>query len=232
MTVQLEMFLPLEAGSFVDWSCTDVVRQQKPPEAETNDLVIQCRAGSVNFISRLVACPATTYLSSSTGAVQTGPDRCSTNSGFALQPIKPHAQETSTSYRRLQASLSSVCDIGRYYLYYTGYQIFPLLQSITVSFLAIHCTNICKIMIRSKAISGSAYRRLKNERPIEDCLPTELTKQVRRLHSEEFCVRVFLSQSRNGGLERWLTSEEHRTGCSNRGPGSMANTHIVPHNHL
>lgn len=34
------MFLPLEAGWPVDWSCTNAVRQQKTPGTETKDLVI------------------------------------------------------------------------------------------------------------------------------------------------------------------------------------------------
>lgn len=40
MTVQSEMFLPLEAGWPVNWSCTDAVRPQKTPGTETKDLVI------------------------------------------------------------------------------------------------------------------------------------------------------------------------------------------------
>lgn len=59
MTVQSEMFLPLEAGWPVNWSCTDAVRPQKTPGTETKDLVIQNTEEMVNFISVLVACPTT-----------------------------------------------------------------------------------------------------------------------------------------------------------------------------
>lgn len=40
MTVQSEMFLPLEAGWPMDWSYTDAVRPQKTPGTETKDLDI------------------------------------------------------------------------------------------------------------------------------------------------------------------------------------------------
>ena len=81
---QSEVFLLFKANRFMDGSHTDTVRKQETPGAKTKNLVIQCTAGSVNFISVLVACPTTIYLPRSTGAVQVSFDRCSTNSGFAL----------------------------------------------------------------------------------------------------------------------------------------------------
>lgn len=138
-------------------------------------------------------------------------DRCSTNRGFASQPRKSHSQETSTFYRRLQANLSRVCNTGTYYLYYTGYQIFPLLQKMTVSFWAIHSTNICKIMNIFKAVSGSTSRRSKTERRIKDCLPKELPKQVKRLHYEGFCFWWFSEMAQQLRTPSALTEDQVRS---------------------
>ena len=74
-----------------------------------------------------------------------------------------------------------------------------------LSFWAIHCTNICKMMIQSKAVSDCAYKRSEIERPTEDYLLTELTKQMERLHFAEFCVRLFYHRTRVVVGERWLS---------------------------